>query len=300
MQTTSQLLMIRPANFGFNTQTAGNNSFQTIPDDKNIQAKAILEFDGLVQLLRNNNIDVTVLEDDPIPNTPDAIFPNNWISFHRGRTICLYPMFAANRRQERKPLFIETIKKKFGISNTVDFTRHENNNQFLEGTGSMVLDRRFNIAYACRSARTDIEVLDEFCRSMKFTPVLFDACDENGKAIYHTNVMMCVAEQYVVICSESIPDPAEKKSVISAIKMSGKKLIPISVEQLKHFAGNMLQVQNTKGELFLIMSAQAYQSLSSRQVKVLEEYNSILHAPLNTIEATGGGSARCMIAEVFS
>ncbi|HEX5025177.1 MAG TPA: arginine deiminase-related protein [Agriterribacter sp.] len=299
MQTTSQLLMVRPANFGFNTQTAGNNRFQTVLDDKDIQAKALLEFDGLVQLLRDNDIDVTVLQDEPIPNTPDAIFPNNWISFHPGRTICLYPMFAANRRQERKPQFIEALKNKFGISKTIDFTRHENNNQFLEGTGSMVLDRRFNIAYACRSARTDIKVLDEFCRLMKFTPVLFDACDENGNAIYHTNVMMCVAEQYVVICNESIPDAAEKKNVISAIKMSGKKLIPISFEQLRHFAGNMLQVQNAKGELFLIMSAQAYRSLSSRQVKELEKYNSLLYAQLNTIEATGGGSARCMIAEVF-
>lgn len=299
MQTTSKLLMIRPANFGFNTETAVNNSFQKAPDEKNILAKALLEFDGLVQLLRDHDIEVMVLEDEPTPYTPDAIFPNNWISFHPNRRICLYPMFAANRRQERKPRLIEAIKNKYGIAGIVDFTGNEKSGLFLEGTGSMVLDRQFNIAYACRSARTDIKVLDEFCRTMKFIPVLFDAVDEDGMAIYHTNVMMCVAEQYVVICKDSITDTTQRKNVLSAIRMSGKKIISITFEQLKHFAGNMLQVQNTKGELFLIMSAQAYQSLSSRQVKQLEQYNSILYAPLNTIETTGGGSARCMIAEVF-
>ncbi len=299
MQTTAHLLMIRPVNFGFNQETSVNNAFQLGTGDEDVQTKALKEFEGFVQLLLDNDINVTVVNDTPEPCTPDSIFPNNWISFHEGGTICLYPMFALNRRQERKPRLIETLKTAFNTSTVVDFTHHENNNRFLEGTGSMVLDRQFKIAYASLSPRTDIEVLDEFCRSMKFLPVAFEAFDENGKAIYHTNVMMCVADRYVVICLESITDPQQRENVISAIKMTAKEIIPITIKQMNRFAGNMLQVQNRKGRKFLIMSSQAYQSLSAQQIQELKKYNNILHSPLNTIEANGGGSARCMIAEVF-
>ncbi|HRP56496.1 citrulline utilization hydrolase CtlX [Agriterribacter sp.] len=299
MQTASHLLMIRPVNFGFNRETAVNNAFQTGADDGDVQAKAVKEFEDFVQLLSGNDIDVTVVDDTPLPYTPDSVFPNNWISFHERRTVCLYPMFALNRRQERKPQLIEMLKAIFNISTVIDFTHHEKNNRFLEGTGSMVLDRRFKIAYACLSPRTDIDVLDTFCRSMKFLPVAFEAFDKNGKAIYHTNVMMCVADRYVVVCLESITNLQQRESVVSAIGMTAKKIIPITIEQMQHFAGNMLQVQNRKGKKFLIMSSQAYQSLQAQQIKELKKYNAILHSPLDTIEAQGGGSARCMIAEVF-
>jgi hypothetical protein len=291
--------MIRPVNFSFNQETAENNTFQLGADDEDAQAKALKEFEDFVQLLLDNDIDVTVVNDTPLPYTPDSIFPNNWISFHERGTICLYPMFARNRRQERKPQLLEILKATFNISTIVDFTHHEKNNRFLEGTGSLVLDRGFKIAYACLSPRTDIDVLDEFCRSMKFLPVAFEAFDESGKAIYHTNVMMCVAEQYVVICLESITNLQQRESVISAINMTAKKIISIDMKQMNHFAGNMLQVQNRKEKKFLIMSSQAYQSLSAQQIKELKKYNAILHSPLDAIEANGGGSARCMIAEVF-
>ncbi len=299
MQITSHLLMIKPVNFGFNQETSVNNAFQRSTGDEDVQAKALKEFEDLVQLLSGNNIDVTVVDDTPFPYTPDSIFPNNWISFHESKTICLYPMFALNRRHERKPRLIETLKAKFNLSTVVDFTHHEKHNRFLEGTGSMVLDRAYKIAYACLSPRTDIDVLDEFCRSMKYLPVVFEAFDKNGKAIYHTNVMMCVADRYVVVCLESITDPEQREALVSAIHMSAKKIIPITIEQMNHFAGNMLQVQNRKGEKFLIMSSQAYRSLSPQQIRELTKYNAILHSPLDTIEAQGGGSARCMIAEVF-
>ena len=299
MQTPSHLLMIRPVNFSFNPETSVNNTFQLNADDKDVQAKALKEFEDFVQLLSGNDINVTVINDTPLPHTPDSIFPNNWISFHERGTICLYPMFALNRRQERKLQLLETLKAAFNTSTVVDFTHHENNNHFLEGTGSMVLDREFMIAYACLSPRTNIDVLDEFCRSMKFLPVAFEAFDENGKAIYHTNVIMCVADRYVVVCLKSITDPQQRESVISAINMTAKKIVPITIKQMNRFAGNMLQVRNSKGKKFLIMSSQANQSLSAQQIKELKKYNAILHSPLDAIEANGGGSARCMIAELF-
>jgi hypothetical protein len=208
-------------------------------------------------------------------------------------------MFAENRRQERKPPVIQQIQQTFTVTNTLDFTGYENDQLFLEGTGSMVLDREHKIAYACLSPRTHQRVLDDFCKKMGYRPVLFTAVDGTGKAIYHTNVMMCVADRYVVICLESLPNHAENKMVQEAIGKTDKELINIPFEQMNHFAGNMLQVHNNAGEKLLIMSSQAYQSLHGDQVKKLEGYNRILHAPLTTIETNGGGSARCMMAEVF-
>ncbi|MBX2931633.1 MAG: amidinotransferase [Chitinophagaceae bacterium] len=299
MQTTSHLLMIRPVHFTFNEQTAVNNAFQTATVDAETQTKALKEFDDFVQTLSNNGVDVTVINDTVEPHTPDSVFPNNWISFHNDGTILLYPMYAENRRQERKPHVIENIKKKFSITNTIDLTNYENNNLFLEGTGSMVLDRENNIAYACISPRTDATVLEDFCKKMNYTAVLFSAVDANNALIYHTNVMMCVANKYAVICLDSIKNEAEKNAVIHSLEKTGKQIMTISYEQMNHFAGNMLQVKNTDGEHLLVMSSQAFNALTKEQVTLLQGFNKIVHSSLTTIETNGGGSARCMLAEVF-
>jgi len=299
MQTTSHIMMIHPVNFSFNAETAVNNAFQVNSQDNAAQEKAEQEFNSFVTELRNNGIEVLEIKDTPEPYTPDSIFPNNWISFHENATICLYPMFAENRRQERKQAFLQEINKQFDIRKTIDFTHYESNQLFLEGTGSMVLDRDKKIAYACLSPRTDKKVLDEFCTVMGYQPVSFTSVDGNGQPVYHTNVMMCVADRYVVICMDSIPGKQERKKVQDAIDGSEKELIEISLDQMNHFAGNMLQVQNKKGEKLLVMSTQAYQSLTKSQIEKLKSYNKIIHAPLTTIETNGGGSARCMMAEIF-
>ena len=290
--------MIRPVHFAFNTETAVNNSFQADEADENVQEKAQKEFDAFVQLLQSNGIDVLVINDTPEPYTPDSIFPNNWISLHEDGTMLLYPMFAPNRRKERKPSVIQMLAGQFVVYRSIDLSKYENEEQYLEGTGSLVLDRDQKIAYACLSPRTHIKVLEDFCKKMDYRPVLFNAVD-SGQAIYHTNVMMCVADRYVVICLDCIPDPAEKEQVIKSIQQSGKELIEITVAQMNRFAGNMLQVENNRREKILVMSGQAYHSLTPEQVKKLEEFNKIIHSPLDTIEANGGGSARCMMAEIF-
>lgn len=291
--------MIRPVNFMFNEQTAVNNTFQIAGNDADIQERAQQEFDGLVATLKEKGIDVSVINDTPEPHTPDSIFPNNWISFHGNGSIVLYPMYAENRRLERKPNVLDQIRKKFSIDKTIDFTSFEKQHKYLEGTGSMVLDRDNRVAYACISPRTDKDLLQKFCDKMNYRAVPFHARDKNGKAIYHTNVMMCVADRFVVICLESISDSKEKATVVQTIENSSKEIIPINLEQMNHFAGNMLQVKNADGQHFLVMSSQAFHSLRKEQLKKLEQYNEIIHAPLDSIEKNGGGSARCMIAEVF-
>jgi hypothetical protein len=299
MQTTSHLLMIRPVRFGFNAQTAVNNAFQVADaNQQEVEKKAIAEFDGFVEKLRNADVDVTVVEDTPEPHTPDSLFPNNWISFHSNGTIVLYPMFAENRRLERKPTVLAAIKNKFLIQQTEDMSVYENKQLYLEGTGSMVLDRDNRLAYACLSPRTNRQVLEDFCTRMNYTPVVFNSMDEKSQPIYHTNVMMCVADRYVVICLESIPDEKEKNNVIEKIKGSGKSIISIRLSQMNHFAGNMLQIENSSGEKILVMSSQAYESLSPDQINELSGFNTILHSSLHTIESNGGGSARCMMAEI--
>jgi len=298
MQTTSHILMIRPVNFAFNAETAANNTFQVRKDEINIQGKALKEFDEFVNVLRQNGVEVTVVEDSPEPNTPDSIFPNNWISFHGDGTVLLYPMYAPNRRAERKEHVLEEIDKHFLVKKKIDLSYNERDNLFLEGTGSMVLDRDNRFVFACLSPRTDEKVLDEFCKNMNYGAIVFHSVDEAGQPIYHTNVMMCIADLYVVICLDSIRDTEEKNKVIAAIQKTGKEIIGINYDQLNHFAGNMLQIENRKHEKLLVMSTQAFQSLSEEQVQKLSGYNSIIHAPLNTIEVNGGGSARCMMAEI--
>lgn len=299
MQHTSQLLMIQPVQFDFNAQTAVNNRFQVQSEDKAIQEKALNEFTGFIEVLRRHGIAVTVIQDTPDPHTPDSVFPNNWISFHDNGTLLLYPMFAENRRKERKQQVLDAIGKKFQISKTIDLTAYESENLFLEGTGSMVLDRDNKIAYACLSPRTDEVVLSKFGSLMSYETVSFLSVDEQGSPIYHTNVMMCVADSYVVICLDSIPDTNEKEKLINRIQQTGKQIIEISFSQLNHFAGNMLQVHNKEGEKFLVMSSQAFHSLTNEQIQQIQKYNPIIHADITTIETNGGGSARCMMAEVF-
>jgi hypothetical protein len=298
MQTTSHILMIRPVNFGYNPQTAVNNAFQVADSDPYVQQKALEEFDRFVKVLQQHKVDVTVVQDTPDPQTPDSIFPNNWISFHEDGGIVLYPMYAENRRLERKQHVLDTLDKKFIIRQQADLSFYEASNRFLEGTGSMVLDRENKIAYACLSPRTDKTVLDDFCNRLGYQPVVFTAVDTNGTAIYHTNVMMCVADRYVVICLDAIPNEAERKQVTAAIRNSGKAIIPIRTDQIQHFAGNMLQVENEEAEKLLVMSTQAYESLDQDQINQLLQFNDIVHSPLTVIEKNGGGSARCMMAEV--
>ena len=299
MQHTAHLLMIEPVNFGFNAETAVNNTFQ-VNTNENLQLQALNEFNAFVKLLRENKIDVTVIKDTTDPFTPDSIFPNNWISFHEDGTVFLYPMYASNRRKERKDHIIEKLKTIFQVDCINDLSHFENEHIFLEGTGSMVLDRDNRIAYACISPRTDAGLLNEFCRINNYSAVIFSSKDMNGIDIYHTNVMMCIAAQFAVVCLESIVDNIERENVINKLTETNKEIIDISLQQLNSFAGNMLQVRNNDNELLLIMSTQAYQSLAPEQVNRLSKYNRLVHSSLNTIETAGGGSARCMMAEIFN
>ncbi len=298
MQTTNNILMIRPVHFGYNAQTAVNNAFQIAGNDKDVQQKALVEFDDFVTLLRSNGVNVIVVEDTPDPHTPDSIFPNNWVSFHSNGTVILYPMYAENRRLERKPHVLQAVKQQFSIDRFIDLSQYESQSIFLEGTGSMVLDRDRKIAYACISPRTNKKVLDDFCVQANYTSETFEAVDQNGLPIYHTNVMMCVADKYVVICLDTIHIAEERKHVIDTIKRTGKAIVEITMDQVNHFAGNMLQVADNNGEKILVMSSQAYESLTQEQVNILTSLNRILHSPLTTIEKNGGGSARCMMAEI--
>ncbi|MBP9097479.1 MAG: amidinotransferase [Ferruginibacter sp.] len=299
MQCCEHLLLIRPVNFGFNAETAVNNSFQ-VNSTGNVQQKALIEFDGLVSLLAENKVSLTVIADTEIPHTPDSIFPNNWISFHEDGTVIIYPMFAANRRLEKKPHILDKLKEIFHITTVKDLSRYETKNLFLEGTGSMVLDRENRIAYASLSPRTDKHILDEFCSMAGYTPCSFTSMDNSGNPIYHTNVMMCVAANFAVICLEAIRDEQERLMVSGSLTGSGKEIIGISLQQMNAFAGNMLQVRNSEGELLLVMSSQAFDSLNKTQVSKLEKFSRIIHTPLDTIESCGGGSARCMMAEIFN
>jgi hypothetical protein len=298
MQTTNNLLMIRPVDFKFNEQTASNNMFQQDSDETNVQQNALQEFDSFVLALRKNGINVTVINDTLQPETPDSIFPNNWISLHEDGTVVLYPMFSENRRLERRQDILEELSNKFAVSHVIDLSDYENKNQFLEGTGSLVLDRKAKIAYACRSLRTSEDVIEDFCAQTGYTFVLFNALDGTGFPIYHTNVMMCIAEEFAVICLDAIYDLNQRDEVVNSLSNNGKTVMDITVDQMNQFAGNMLQVKNDKNEPLLVMSEQAFNALTKEQIDFLETYNKIVTAPLDTIEKHGGGSARCMLAEI--
>lgn len=291
--------MVRPVAFNYNAETAVNNAFQHETGTKEVQEQALKEFDDFVAVLKQNRVNVNVEEDTAQPNTPDSIFPNNWVSFHQDGTVVLYPMFAENRRRERESDILIHLEKKFFIRSVMDLTQYEKKQQFLEGTGSMILDRNYEIAYACISPRTSATVLYDFCDSMGYTPVLFNAVDKSGREIYHTNVMMCLSEEYVVICMECVTNDLQKKLLKNKFLDTGKEIVEISFKQMLHFAGNMLQIENADGKKLLVMSTQAYHILSKKQIDKLETFNPIIHSSLNTIEQNGGGSARCMMAEIY-
>jgi hypothetical protein len=301
-QATSHILMIRPVRFGFNEETAATNAFQDIKHAAQTrdvaQEDALREFDEMVRQLRAAGVDVIVIEDTREPYTPDSIFPNNWVSFHNNGTVILYPMQAENRRLERRRDILDQLEERFYINRLVDLSAFEGEGKFLEGTGSMVLDRKFKVAYACLSPRTSEETLDAFALQMNYEIVKFSAVDAAGKAIYHTNVLMCIGDLFAVVCLAAIPDPDERLMVRSTLEMSGRQLIEITREQMTHFAGNMLEVKTKKRGKLIVMSTRAYESLTHRQIDALDDFGTILHFDLSMIESNGGGSARCMMAEV--
>jgi len=305
-QTTNTILMIRPVNFRMNEQTAVNNYYQESIDGvlpETINSKAQREFDDFVDKLRNIGVNVIVVKDRIETDTPDSIFPNNWVSFHENGDVGLYPMFAKNRRLERREDILETLEEKgFIINNIVDYTSAEEEQVFLEGTGSVLLDRVNRKAYCALSPRADEDLFIEFCEDFEYTPVIFisnQTVSGERKAIYHTNVMMCLGETFAIICLSSIDDKKERKNVLKHLKEDGKEIIDITEEQVNNFAGNMLQVKATNDERYLIMSQAAYDSLTDSQVSTIEKHTKVLSSSLGTIETCGGGSARCMMAEVF-
>ena len=299
LQTTDTVLMVSPVAFGYNEETAVNNAFQEEGDENNIPQKARKESDNYVQLLKDNGINVIAVEDTKKPHTPDSVFPNNWFSTHDDGTLVLYPMFAENRRLERKPAALEAIEANFDEKRTVDLTHYEEEGLFLEGTGSMVLDRVNKIAYACESPRTNKTVLNDFCEQLGYTPVLFKAVDAEGTEIYHTNVMMHVGTEVAVVCMEAIRDPDKRSEVRESLEKTGKTIVDISFDQMNHFAGNMLELRNKDGEPCLVMSLTAYESLTDEQIEFLQSRMTLITPDLDCIEQNGGGSARCMIAEIF-
>jgi hypothetical protein len=289
--------MIRPVSFAFNEQTAATNTFQSTDRGRqDVQQRALREFNNMAAQLREAGLNVMIVDDTEDPHTPDSIFPNNWFSTHEEGVVVLYPMQAENRRQERRPDIFETLSQYYLLFDMLDLTEYEKEDKFLEGTGSLVLDRDLRIAYAALSPRTHKDVAQAFANKLGYELLAFHAVDKNGIAIYHTNVVMCVAEQFVVVCLDCIKDVAEQHRLIQS---TSKEIIPISQSQLEKFAGNMLQAKNSSGELLLLMSKTAYDSLTAEQVTSLEKYNRILYFDIATIEQHGGGSVRCMLAENF-
>ena len=305
-QTTNSILMIRPVAFRMNEQTAVNNYYQKVLDGlspSTVNEKAQQEFDDFVEKLRAVGVDVTVVDDVLNPDTPDSIFPNNWISFHENADVALYPMFAENRRLERREEILDLLEEKgFQIENIVDYTDAEIDGFYLEGTGSLLLDRANGKAYCALSPRADEELFIEFCEDFDMEPILFEAFQTvNGerKLIYHTNVMMCLGETFAVICADCIDDKKERKMVLDHLKKDNKEIILITEDQVNNFAGNMLEVRGENDKRYLIMSASAHQCLTEKQINQLQNHAEILSSSLDTIEACGGGSARCMMAEIF-
>lgn len=300
---TSHIMMVRPAMFYANDQTIESNEFQQVIQGQSVEKITQLvqrEFDAFVELLQQAGVDVIVFDDTIAPETPDALFPNNWVSFHKNGQVFLYPMMAPNRQLERRPELLDALEKVFGISERVDLSYFENHHLYLEGTGSMVLDRTNKVAYACLSPRTDLSVLTAFGEKSGYTIEAFHAVNVSGKAIYHTNVMMCVGDTFAVVCKDSISAVQERERVCERLQESGREVIAISFEQMNRFAGNMLQVLSKDGAKLLVMSKNAFESLDSVQLEQLKRHNQqILTPDLSLIEMLGGGSARCMMAEIF-
>jgi hypothetical protein len=301
VQTADKFLFIRPKSFSFNAQTAQSNFFQSANGESNgiILQEALFEFDSFISILRSMNVDALVFEDTATSEKPDAIFPNNWISMHEDGTVVLYPMQATNRRSERRTDIVDSLKKKFLVNNIIDLSHFENENKFLEGTGSIVFDHKNKIAYGCISPRTDEDLFQLLCERLNYEPILFHATDPDHNAIYHTNVLMSISDSFAVVCLDSIQDSNENLIVQQKLLDSAHSVIDISLEQMNDFAGNMLAVRNRKNEQLIILSETAYKSLTSTQIKMLEENGKLLPIQAKTIESVGGGSVRCMMAEVF-
>nr|WP_223860912.1 arginine deiminase-related protein [Spirosoma validum] len=294
--------MIRPVRFAFNEQTAESNAFQNTElsaQTKDVaQENALREFDEMVRQLQAFGVDVVVYEDTLTSHTPDSIFPNNWVSFHASGTVVLYPMQAENRRLERRQDIIDDLAKQYHVARIVDLTHFEQEGKFLEGTGSLVLDRMHRVAFASLSPRTDPDVLAEFARQTGYRTVSFRSADANGQAIYHTNVLLCITDTLAIVCLSAISDPDERLMVRQELERLNKRIVDISLVQMDNFAGNMLMVQARKGQKLLVMSTRAFESLTPKQIDILDDYATLLHVDLPTIENAGGGSARCMMAEV--
>ena len=300
---SNKILMIEPVAFGFNPETATNNYFQKESTREDAQTQALAEFQNMVELLRSKSIEVIVIQDTLEPHTPDSIFPNNWISFHEDGTFVTYPMFAVNRRTERREDIIEYLYNRgFHASKRIDYSNFENNQIFLEGTGSVVLDRKHRRAYACLSPRTNRELFLRFCEDLGYKPIYFDALHQVGgdmRPIYHTNVMMAIGSTYAVICLESIVTQEQREMVGRELQTTGHDVIEITSEQMNRFAGNMLEIKALDGALYLCLSQSAYNALSEAQRTQLARHAQLLIIPIPTIEALGGGSVRCMMAELF-
>ncbi len=301
-QAPQSIMMIRPAAFGFNAQTAPSNAFQqsVIDRTETIQQRAFDEFNRMVDLLESNDIDVHVFDDSPEILKPDAIFPNNWISFHPDGKVILYPMLAQNRRLERRVDVIQSLQKAFVVEEIIDFTDAEKDNRFLEGTGSVVIDYVNKVAYASRSSRTDEILVVRLCERLGYKPVIFNAVDKKGQPIYHTNVVMCIGSKFVIICLDSIHDDEDQEVLLSGFTETQHKVVSISYDQLSAFAGNMIEVKSRNGEPFVFLSERAFHSLLPGQIDAISRFAEMIPVPIDTVETYGGGSVRCMVAGIFN
>ena len=302
MQITNTLLMIRPAAFGANEETAASNFFQstgTKTDPRSIRQSALKEFEKMVELLRQHEINVLVIDDTPTPVKPSAVFPNNWLSTSPEGIVSVFPLYAANRRPEKRDDILKMLAEKFVVKGLQDWSEFEVEGKFLEGTGSMVIDHENKVIYTCYSPRTDISMLEKFANANKYRAIIFLAIDKNGQPVYHTNVMMTLGEDFAILCEESIEEEWELIAVRQLLESTGHEVIRITKDQMHSFAGNMLQVKNSKGEKFLLMSQTAFDSLNEEQKEELAARSKLLPIPIPVIEKTEGGSVRCMIAEIF-
>lgn len=293
---SSRLLLVRPSRFGYNAETSSSNAFQFKEEGREVASEAIMEFHRFTQTLSLHHIDYEVWEDSPNPVKPDAVFPNNWFSTHAGGTLVLYPMEAVNRRAERDPALIDLLKSRYGSTQVLDLTAYEMEGRFLEGTGSLVLDRERRLAFACLSSRTDEALVNEWCVSLNYSPIIFHARDAHGVPIYHTNVMMSIGPGYAVVALDAIENEDERNRVLEAL--SPLEIVPISLSQVEAYAGNIFSVISTHGTHCILMSSTARRSLTSDQIFALRKHGSLLPIPIPTIERIGGGSVRCMVAEL--
>jgi hypothetical protein len=299
-QSARSVLMVRPAAFGSNPDTRASNAFQqdqpkvAAPE---LQRLVLLEFDAVAQALDRAGVQVVAIADDPAPPRPDAVFPNNWVSFHADGTVVLYPMLAPSRRLERRTDVLEQLSQHFRIARTIDLTEHERAGAFLEGTGSLVLDRAHRLAFACLSPRTHLDALGDFAQQLDYEIVSFDAVDAGGTPIYHTNVLMCIGERFAALCVESIVDARGQAAIVRILEEAGHETISLTHAQMNAFAGNMLELQGRTGKV-IAMSASALDALTAEQRRTLEKHGQIVASPIPTIEHCGGGSVRCMLAEI--